>query len=423
MAQLTRTAGQTLSLSEVRAFFDGKFDPAVVGVDGSSLSHYLRDGGIVPATSQGGGVTFENFYTGTPHARFGRGFNGADGTTNSAEHTWGIYANDADLTGNPTGVTLNATPLTMGSSYILVFNIRNEDGRDISSSYLSFEVGDRLRFERNTGAQAGNGYVFELTNAPVNNNDDGQGDNPVVVSMGAEVVEILGSGLLDDELSTSPNRDTLTASRALAVGSNLYPTTGIAMDYIGNGQMNNNNFYSWPTGNSIIQGASGFTYLPGTGSGSGHAVQGAVRNDTGNDITLSNCRLSLRITINTFPSGATFDPLFWVRRQENNVYFPSIPYTQAQLGEEMTISPAFDGGDGIWQDNQTLNFRLFSNDTPETPFTYTINSLRINLEGTTDFAPSGTATGGGGDPINEDVPETSPLSLAQLRNVDDGRTP
>ena len=32
MAQLTRTAGQTLSLSEVRAFFDGKFDPAVAGV-------------------------------------------------------------------------------------------------------------------------------------------------------------------------------------------------------------------------------------------------------------------------------------------------------------------------------------------------------------------------------------------------------
>ena len=105
------------------------------------------------------------------------------------------------------------------------------------------------------------------------------------------------------------------------------------------------------------------------------------------------------------------------------MYFPSIPYTQAQLGEEMTISPAFDGGDGIWQDDQTLNFRLFSNDTPETPFTYTINSLRINLEGTTDFTPSGTATGGGGDPINEDVPETSPLSLSQLRNVDDGRTP
>ena len=55
MAQLTRTAGQTLSLSEVRAFFDGKFDPATAGVDGSSLSHYLRDGGIVRSVSDGGG--------------------------------------------------------------------------------------------------------------------------------------------------------------------------------------------------------------------------------------------------------------------------------------------------------------------------------------------------------------------------------
>ena len=58
MAQLTRTAGQTLSLSEVRAFFDGKFDPAVAGVDGSSLSHYLRNGGIVPGFPLEGGVGF-----------------------------------------------------------------------------------------------------------------------------------------------------------------------------------------------------------------------------------------------------------------------------------------------------------------------------------------------------------------------------
>ena len=86
----------------------------------------------------------------------------------------------------------------------------------------------------------------------------------------------------------------------------------------------------------------------------------------------------------------------------------------------MVISPAFDGGDGTWANGTTLNFRLFSNDTPETPFTYTINNLRFNLNGTTEFVPTG---GGGGGAINEDVPETSPLSLSQLRNVDDGRTP
>ena len=176
MARLTRTAGQTLSLSEVRAFFNGKLDPAVAGVDGSSLSHYLRDGGIVPATSQGGAAT--------------------------------------------------------------------------------------------------------------------------------------------------------------------YPTTGgWALDDIGNGNMANNNFYSWPNTAATLQGQTAdFTYGAGGGSGTGHGVQGSVTNNTGSGIVLSNCNLTLRITVNSFPSSATFNPLFWVRRGSTNVFFPDIPYTQTQLGEEMVIS-------------------------------------------------------------------------------------
>ena len=110
-----------------------------------------------------------------------------------------------------------------------------------------------------------------------------------------------------------------------------------------------------------------------------------------------------------------------MRRVSTNVYFPDIPYTQAQLGEEMVISPAFDSGDGTWANGTTLNFRLFSNDTPETPFTYTINNLRFNLNGTTEFVPTGGGTVT--TDINTGIPETvNGLNLNQFYGVDDGET-
>ena len=85
----------------------------------------------------------------------------------------------------------------------------------------------------------------------------------------------------------------------------------------------------------------------------------------------------------------------------------------------MVISPAFDGGDGTWANGTTLNFRLFSNDTPETPFTYTINNLRFNLNGTTEFVPTGGGTVT--TDINTGISETvNGLNLNQFYGVDDG---
>ena len=411
MAILTRTAGQTLSLSEVRAFFDGKFDPAVAGVDGSSLSHYLRGRGIVPSVSQGAGFT--DFYTGMPHARFGRGFNGADGTTNSAEHTWGIYSNTVDLTTNPIGIDPESTALTEGSEYRLVFNIRDEDGNDISADYLAFLSGDRLRFERNTGTFAGNGYVFELTNDAVSNNDDGQGDNPVVVTMGARVIEILGTGLIDDQLSTSPDRDTLTASRS--AGGITYPATGgIALDNLGSVQKATTPATSWPSEAADLMGAvsdpswdNDLDYAPGTTTEAGSIV-----NDTGETFTIFN--ITCAVTFTNLRGNASINPFFWVRRNNGNVGFPNPTITST--GQQIYTISSNTGFTWNVANGTNLNFQLNSGQA----FDYTVDYLRINLASNEEFAPTGTGGGGGGMDINVDVPETSPLMLSQLRNVDDG---
>ena len=420
MAQLTRTAGQSLSLSEVRAFFDGKFDPATAGVDGSSLSHYLRDGGIVRSVSDGGGFT--DFYTNTPHSRFGRGFNGADGTTNSASHTWGIYSNTVDLTTNPTGINPESTALTMGGEYRLVFNIRNEDGTDISADYLAFLTGDRLRFERNTGTFAGNGYVFELTNDAVSNNDDGQGDNPVVITMGATVIEIIGTGLIDDQLGTSPDRDTLTASRA-SVETPVYPDTGgFAIENAGTFEARSTDSTNWATSAEgvTVFGMPGIEYSIG-GSGSFEGG-GRFRNNTGNTITVQG-NLRLRFTASNFrgDSTATITPFFWNEEStfvQGTFTRPADP--NGSVSGEIIINPTA-AQSTQWVQGGFLDFIYFDNQG-DRPYDVTIDSVRVRFQGTEEFAPTGT-TGGGGQPINQDVPTSSPLSLSQLRNVDDGRTP
>ena len=187
MAILTRTAGQTLSLSEVRAFFDGKYDPVATGLDGRSLSHYLRDGGIVLSVSDGGGggdATAEQFtvtansvitnpttqaatqvYQDTDtHARLARGSDGADGDNNSARGTWGVYPSGSNYNNNITGVNIETTALTVNSSVDLLFHREQEDGTNRQATFLTFQTGDTMRIQRNAGSStfAGNGYVFTL---------------------------------------------------------------------------------------------------------------------------------------------------------------------------------------------------------------------------------------------------------------------
>ena len=185
MAQLTRTAGQSLSLSEVRAFFDGKFDPAAAGVDGSSLSHYLRDGGIVRSVSDGGGggdATAEEFtvtangainnptlqattqvYQRTDfHARLARGSNGADNTT-IGPGTWGVYPDGSDfVNSNIDGIDISTTALTVNTDYSLIFNRQDQADNNIEATFEAFQTNDTMRIVRNNGGDAGNGYVFQL---------------------------------------------------------------------------------------------------------------------------------------------------------------------------------------------------------------------------------------------------------------------
>ena len=235
MAQLTRTAGQTLSLSEVRAFFDGKFDPATAGVDGSSLSHYLRDGGIVRSVSDGGGgeAVAEQF-TVTPtgaitnptasaatqvyqrtdfHGRLGRNSNGTDNTS-TGPGTWGVYPDGSDFVNtNVAGFDIETTPLTVNTDYALIFNIQDQAGNNIEATFEAFQANDTMRIVRNNGGDAGNGYVFQLRAVPQSiEQNDGDTRN-VIIAMDARVTEVLGDGTMTDQLLDSSINDTITVNR------------------------------------------------------------------------------------------------------------------------------------------------------------------------------------------------------------------
>ena len=131
MAILTRTAGQTLSLSEVRAFFDGKFDPAVAGVDGSSLSHYLRDGGIVPVTAQGGGgVTYP--------ATGGIALDDLGSVTHSGTTSWPNVA--VDLMGMTTADNWNNDLAYNAGATTAFGSITNNTGQNLSIRNVTVSV-------------------------------------------------------------------------------------------------------------------------------------------------------------------------------------------------------------------------------------------------------------------------------------------
>ena len=316
MATLPITSG-SINLTDVASFFN---------VSGNTnLADYVRGGDIVPATGAGGDLPFVQFYTSTPHARFGRGFNGADGTTSSTEHTWGIYSNTADLTTNPTGLEPDTTALTVGTSYRLELNVRNEDGTDISADYLTFQPGDRLRFERNTGTFAGNGYLFELDGLSLESNADGQGDQPVVVSMSARVVELVGTGLIDDQLSTSPNRDTLTATRQAIAGEGIYPiTNGYAVENLGPQTQNPGNQFSWPTTQARIHGVPDISFIAGGGEGNDSTTLECRFQNNSHTTSYRARRLDIGITFTgTLPGDESIQPQFWFNRGGSTIILPT----------------------------------------------------------------------------------------------------
>ena len=241
MAQLTRTAGQSLSLSEVRAFFDGKFDPATAGVDGSSLSHYLRDGGIVRSVSDGGGgeavaeqftvtangaITNPTTSAGTQvyqrtdfHGRIGRNSNGADNAS-TGPGTWGVYPDGSDFVNtNVAGLDIEVTPLTVGADYALIFNVQDQADNNIEATFEAFQVNDVMSIIRNNGGDSGNGYQFELRGVPVSiEQNDGDTRN-VIVAMDARVTRIFGDGTMTDQLLDASINDTLTVTRGATVAN------------------------------------------------------------------------------------------------------------------------------------------------------------------------------------------------------------
>ena len=147
------------------------------------------------------------------------------------------------------------------------------------------------------------------------------------------------------------------------------------------------------------------TYNPGATT-----AFGSITNNTGQTLSIRNVTVS--VTFDDLGANANLTYFIWVRRGTNTLF--TVPSRTATATGEVIQTQS---GTRDWANGVSLNFGIFSNSSG---FTYTANYVRINLSAEEEFAPTGT---GGGGAINETVPETSPLSLSQLRNVDDGVPP
>ena len=195
-------------------------------------------------------------------------------------------------------------------------------------------------------------------------------------------------------------------------GGVTYPATGgIALDDLGSVQKAVSPATSWPSAAVTLMGETSgaswdddLEYAPGTTTQAGSIV-----NDTGQTFSIFN--ITCAVTYTNLRGNASINPFFWVRRNNGNVGFPNPTITAT--GQQIYTISSNTGFTWNVANGTNLNFQLNSSQA----FDYTIDYLRINLTSNAEFAPTGT---GGGGAINEDVPETSPLSLSQLRNVDDG---
>ena len=146
-------------------------------------------------------------------------------------------------------------------------------------------------------------------------------------------------------------------------------------------------------------------YVPGTTT-----QVGSINNDTGQTFTIFNITCAVNYT--NLRGNASISPFFWVRRSGANIGFPNPTITST--GQQIYTISSNTGFTWNVANGALLDFNIFQGSVA---FDYTIDYLRINLTSNEEFEPTGT---GGGGAINEDVPETSPLMLSQLRNVDDG---
>ena len=535
MAILVKNPGESLALSEVVAFFRGKFDPAVAGVDGRSLSHYLRDGGIVLSVSSGGVAAVAEQFTVTPtgaitnpvtsagtqvyqrtdfHGRLGRNSNGADNAS-TGPGTWGVYPDGSDFVNNNiAGFDIETTPLTVGTDYALIFNVQDQANNNIEATFEAFQVNDLMSIIRNNGGDSGNGYQFQLRAVPQSiEQNDGDTRN-VIIAMDARVTRIFGDGTMTDQLLDSTVNDTLTVTRGVSTanpptirfqfdssispstldvtitagqttvaeqqeviytalggvdgltrvaaagsvpehitydtagartdttysvvtagaagidgnsytidtiqqgvnagGAISYPATGgIALDDLGSVTHSGTN--SWPNVAVDLMGMTSdatwtndLDYVPGATT-----VFGSIINDTGQNLTLRNWTVS--VTFDNLGTNSNLSYFMWIRRGSSNTVFEVPSRTITATGEQIHTA----SGTADWNNGVTLQFGIFSNSSG---FTYTANYVRFNLSAEEEFAPTGGGGGGGGTAINQDIPTSSPLSLSQLRNVDDGET-
>ena len=196
-------------------------------------------------------------------------------------------------------------------------------------------------------------------------------------------------------------------------GGVTYPATGgIALDDLGSVQKTSASSTSWPADDVTLMGeTSGATwdddldYVPGTTT-----QVGSINNDTGQTFTIFNITCAVNYT--NLRGNASISPFFWVRRSGANIGFPNPTITST--GQQIYTISSNTGFTWNVANGALLDFNIFQGSIS---FDYTIDYLRINLTSNEEFEPTGT---GGGMAINVDVPETSPLSLSQLRNVDDG---
>ena len=167
-------------------------------------------------------------------------------------------------------------------------------------------------------------------------------------------------------------------------------TGGIAFEDF-DSETHDNADVSWPTNADITifgENESDIVYTPGAGNSNVIATTKArFTNNTGATIDLNNARLDGSITFHNVPTGGT-DPDIFVRLRTQNIVELNLDISTDQtiVFNTNITNPPLGSSNLLWEsDSEELAIFLFEADNAKTPFSYTINYLRLSYT-QTEFA-------------------------------------
>ena len=445
MAILTRTADQSLAFSEVQAFFGRLYSTDIDGIALENLGSVTQPGttSVTPVTSfawpnSNSEVFGRAGFTYTPPTRApagdiratGRIRNTSGATVNLSNAQLEVDVNVTDLPDTGSTFALRvvgpAQTLNTGNSFDFILQGNNT---------IPGETGRRTLIA--TTQVGGNGSVTWAHNTEI---------AVYITSPNASrpftlTVEAVRFSFTSAELER--RRDVLSNYRrggGIVPGLTYPATGGIAIDSVGSVTHTATQIGSWPgdppPGTVPVLGqAAGISYHGNSDITLADSFGGRFYNASGNNISLTNARVDVSITVTDFNATNSADVRFLVRIGQPETGNPSTAAflfasntptaTPASPTVLLTDQTAFATARQTWttgtdptDSSTTANlFFTISNSgvvpPDQRPFTYTVNYMRIRFSGTNEFASTGN--------INTSIPtDGSILRLSDLRNVDDG---